>query len=733
MQDLQAQQNKEYSIRTFEEGSIFNMKREASFSPVRRHAHHGNYFGGFCDREKEEWSGRSEIEDGQMRLSLETSMYGGSDFESDGGCFGQKGDIFTLEVKPNSEDLASGFDGVLKQYEGCEQSELGLSSPCEARNEDQGSGSWNVTNSFNDIFCLEAGAGKCSLGKRDFEKIEMPEKCQYNGESEMSPKIRSIGGFLERNKNKILASTEADSSPKKMKSDSSSKKFSWNLRKDLKNEICASQNLSAAFGKELPQISLKRIKQESLSKQIESEKMTKIEKSRSLMRKIGRFNIHEANLRMAMGENNNIKKPEKSEENNTVYIESEDESIDVQSQILEEEETRKQISENAQIALKTVRNKEKHEEGSRRNRKVKAMNQQNTKSQSSQNLNSNKQKANSESPKSNERINNKINKIKNLKRKKKAPKAPKTSNKSSKNSIDFEKIESVLFSLLMGNQSWLIVYESLNRFELQHIWMVVWKIYKVKPKKQLPSLTLLLKLQKMGQFKRKEEIFKGVYKPFLKHYLIIFKRRKINPRHELKRLLSDNGIDLEDCYYQNPRRAFFIEKFMELIERKIGINLDLIMDICEELALPSKNDAKKRRLAENQNWRSKSVSKVSAMKKISGGFRYLLSRTTRLKALFEGFISKTTERGLLAQHYKQIREKLDKKMRFWVEKYGKLECDDVKFLDSLKVEVSKPKFKFPWSVVTMKASIDCCLRNLKSPKILKEFEEVREMHYTFRV
>ena len=723
----------DFRVRTFDEDSIFTAHKEISIHQDQKHRHHSTFFTQFSDSEEENWSGLSGIKDRQVGPSLEARVDVGSDLKSQNIGLVQTVDHFTSDLNRYSEDLENGFECVSREYPRFGESNQVLNSSYRAGNEDKRLDLWNLVPSYKNTICLEVESGKCSLGKRDFQKFENPEKCRNTEESQMSQKIRSFGEFLERNQKKMLASTESDSSPKKKKSDNSSMKFSRNLEKEIENEMCSCQHLKACLLlKKIIQIELKKFKQDNIFKQIEVEQKMNIEKSRSLMRIINSFNINETNLIITKAESNIIKKLEKLNANNGIYIESKDESINLESEPIEEE-THKQVSEDAQIILQTGDNKERHEEADSRKHNDKASNQQNNQSQTEQSPSSMKQNENSQNSNSNQSTNGKTNKPRNLKRKAKDPKAPQISNKSSKKSIDFTKIEIVLISLFMGDQSWVNVYKTLNRFELQHIWMVVWKTYKVKSNRQDPSIRQLQQLQKKVQFKRKEEIYKRVYKPFIKHYLQIFKRRTINPRIELRQVLEDNNIHLDEEAYSHPRRAFFIEMFMELIERKIGLNIDLIMDICEELALPSKKkDNNKLPLTETENWRSQRASKVPAMKKISGGFRYLLSRTTSLKASFERYISKTATCGLLAEHHGQIRDKIDKKMSFWVEKYREMNYDDVRFLDSLKIEVDNARFKFPWSVVTMKAAIDCCLKNLKSPKILKEFEEVREMHYTFR-
>ena len=714
----------------FDKDLVYRNSKQICFSPDRSHRHHGNNFARFGEIEK--WSGCSEIEDGQMVENSEAKVDSSSDLESVQIGLDKMLLNFTSGVNEYSEDGASGFESVLDGYLRCGEPKEVINRSSERGNEATRLGVCAEVRLDKSKSFLAREAGICSLGKRDFGKFESLENCQYSGASKMSPKVRPLGEIVERDQKKILDSTEADFSASKKRFENSPIKFCLSAGKDLENEMCSSQDLKALFYKSLGQIVLKRIKKDSISKQEDWLKKMRIEKSRSKMRKISMWNVRETNLRMANVEAQIMKKSERLEKSKRVYIDSENESINLGCELVEEE-TEKRVYEDVQIILQTGGNKAGHEEASRRKRNGNTSPQQSNQSQTKQSLSSMKQTGKSPNSRSGQSWNKTPNKPENLKRKPQKPKTFKISNKSSKNSIDFTKIESVLLGLFLGDESWVNIYETLNRYELQHIWMVVWKTYKVKSNKQDPSIRQLLKLQKKVQFKRQEEIFKRVYKPFLKHYLKIFKRRKIDPRIELGKLLRENKIDLREDYYSNPRRAFFMEKFMELIERGIGLNIDLIMDICEELALPlRKIDKGREPLTETENWRSKDVVKVAAMKKISGGFRYLVSRTTDFRASFEKYIGKTAERGLLASHRKQIRRKLETKISFWEEKYQKLACDDVRFLCSLKLELENNKFKFPWSVATMKGAVDCCLGNLKSPKILKEFEEVRELHYTYR-
>ena len=295
------------------------------------------------------------------------------------------------------------------------------------------------------------------------------------------------------------------------------------------------------------------------------------------------------------------------------------------------------------------------------------------------------------------------------------------------NKINLDKIKKVFLSYLSLDPLREDLYDSLNLQEELIISIIITKIHK---KTSFHNFTFreLLKLQSKGVTKRNEENFKCVYKPFNKHYLTLFKLRNSENNERLYRQYNEKGMEIDINLLNDNRRAFFLTKFKELAFETDGPPVDLIMDICEDLVVISKDKAKSKIILESENWRT--LKKAKAMKKVSGSYRYLVANTRPFRNEFMKFINTNFNKGLFKIHADLILKKLSSKMERWLEEYISLERSDDAFIRYIEGLVENDKFKFPWSMVSIKKAVDKCIIDLDCEQIAKEFAFVERNHYS---
>ena len=322
----------------------------------------------------------------------------------------------------------------------------------------------------------------------------------------------------------------------------------------------------------------------------------------------------------------------------------------------------------------------------------------------------------------------------------KSPKSPKTKGKKNKNpmvynfqnfkthnKIHLNKILQVFLSYLSLDPLSKDLYDSLNLQEELIIAIIITKIHK---KTAFNNFTLrqLRKLQSEGVTKRNEEHFKCVYKPFNKYYLGLFKLRTTDNSERLCRQYKEQGFDIDISLLHDKRREFFLTKFKELVFQAEAPSLDLIMDICQDLVIISKDKAKSKIVLESENWRT--LEKAKAMKKVSGAYRYLVASTRPFRKEFMKFTNTDSNNGLFKIHKDLILKKLSSKMEKWLEEYTRLERSDDAFIQYITQLVENDKFKFPWSMISIKKAVDKCIIDLDCEQISKEFAFVKRIHYS---
>lgn len=300
-----------------------------------------------------------------------------------------------------------------------------------------------------------------------------------------------------------------------------------------------------------------------------------------------------------------------------------------------------------------------------------------------------------------------------------------------KSMIDFDIIQTILLNIWLNQTDYLDQISKLNEFEMKILEIIIVRTHLTKKEQkkfttEKPNLrTIIQKTEK----KRNEEIFKLIYKPFLKkgvhNYKKILKKNK-----SLIKKLTQKRIFIESNLLNDTRKAYFLENFLPIMRLEESLNVDLIMDICNEICKLS--DAKRNIYFERENnWRT--VGKMRAMKKISGAFRYLMTRCEPFKKKFVKYLDDTESRkGLAKSHSRLIIEKIKKKIQSWKAIYREKNNDAASFLECLKEETQKNKFKFPWTLSGLLKGIKKTRDDFGSPKIEQEFEIIAEQHYSIR-
>lgn len=270
--------------------------------------------------------------------------------------------------------------------------------------------------------------------------------------------------------------------------------------------------------------------------------------------------------------------------------------------------------------------------------------------------------------------------------------------------------------------------------------IILFKIYKMK---EIRSLTFkqILSLQKRQNGKRNEEIFKIVYKPFLKHHIKNFEKniefskkgKKKSPKFiqkvkELRESYEKKGIRLEKKLLECHRWLFFLTKFRSLIFKEDSPSKDLMLDIVEEKIDIAKKS--KEKLNSLNNWSTKK--KSSAMKKISASFRCLVYRSLQFRKDFNSFIHENSKNGLISKKRDEKNKKLKSIINRWKKIYETHKNSDDQLILHILKEIENPKFKFPWSIRRIKKAIEKCEKDFEICEFEEEYESVKQSHYSMK-
>lgn len=263
-------------------------------------------------------------------------------------------------------------------------------------------------------------------------------------------------------------------------------------------------------------------------------------------------------------------------------------------------------------------------------------------------------------------------------------------------------------------------FDLLSKVEKKLLFFLLKKLFQKEMNKKEVTYEIMKQLQNMPSRKRNEEKIKQIWKRFLRKIYEDFKR-SLQREDKRKRGKSKNTDQWKQFYVD------FAEKL--IMQDPVLFNRNLIMDICTEKTINLMNSKKNCELTQLNNW--KTLHKISAMKKISASFRFMVSKSSTYSQKFKSFLDLRNQNGILGLMRDIISNKLSKLFVSWETSFNKKRPDKDTFLKEVEVQIKKKKFKLPWLISNVKNSVEHCLEDINHKKLSRKFKNIQKSHYSF--
>ena len=261
-------------------------------------------------------------------------------------------------------------------------------------------------------------------------------------------------------------------------------------------------------------------------------------------------------------------------------------------------------------------------------------------------------------------------------------------------------------------------FEQLSKVEKKLLFFLLEKLFQKEVKSEDIDHQKMVELQTRPSKKRNEEKIKQIWKRFLRKIYQEFKQK------ENRKALKKGTKPLDQW------RQFYLHIAEDLTREKPQLfNVDVVMDVCTEKTINLMNSKKKGRLAPHNNWAS--LGKISAMKKISASFRFLVSQSREYSKEFHSFLDLGNPRGILKLMKSIIDNKLGKLFYFWDNLLSKSGGTEEAFIGEVRRQIGKKKFKLPWLISNVRNSVEHCLKDIEHEKLRRKFRNILKHHYSF--
>jgi hypothetical protein len=255
--------------------------------------------------------------------------------------------------------------------------------------------------------------------------------------------------------------------------------------------------------------------------------------------------------------------------------------------------------------------------------------------------------------------------------------------------------------------------------ERKLLFFLLQKLFQKEMDVEEVSFKKIKQLQNMPSRKRNEEKIKQIWKRFLRKIYEDFKGKQQEKQKK-------KGVKSK---YTDQWKQFYLDFAEKLTEQDSKLfNRNLVMDICTEKTINLMNSKKNSELTQLNNW--KTLSKISAMKKISASFRFLVSKSNTYSVKFKCFLNLTNQKGILGLMREIITNKLSKLFVSWEASFKSKSPDPKCFLKEVEEQIKKKKFKLPWLISNVKNSVEHCLDDIDHKKLERKFKNIQKSHYS---